>query len=147
MTRFDKIVEALWRALRQPATTVEELTERVSTIMGESVSEAMVNTSIAHLRKNSAASMWTIPHVKRGVANENGDDDGRYIRVSVDRDGSIWFDDDADAARHTDNGTISGLRHIVTMGRKNISALQARIAHTRSIKMKAALKELIVDYE
>jgi hypothetical protein len=149
---MDKIIDAIWLALRKPATTYEELAERVSTSMKERISASDISNALAYLRRNALEYGWTVPHVKRGApvdgnAIEDDGDDGRYFRCLIDRDGTFFFDDDAAASAHFKRGAEATLNQIVTLSKNSVTMLQANIAHTRSTNQRAMLNDVLADFQ
>lgn len=143
-TKMDQIIEKMWAALRRPATTMEELAERVSDGMGETIGAAYLTTVMQHLRKHCLEYGWNVPHVKRGPATEA--DEGRFFRCLVDRDGEYYFDENPESLKHMANGTYGTVKQTVTMSRNQVAMLTMQVEHVRSLKARAKLREYIDDY-
>jgi hypothetical protein len=140
--RIDRIIDVIHDVL--PCTSYAEIALKVSRKMRESISVGTINNAIAHLRRNSAGYGWTIPHVRRGTATEEGEN--RYFALPVDRDGVYILDDTTENRMHLNAGSASTMAHTATMMLNQTNALKIAATHTRSANLKAKLLDLADDY-
>jgi len=141
-TRLDRIIDVMHDVL--PATTYEEIAEKVSRRMREHVSVGIINNAIARLRRNSGGYGWTIPHVRRGTPTDTGEN--RLFALPVDRDGVYILDVSPEARAHLDAGSHSTMQHTATMTLNHTNALRIAATHTRSVNLRARLNDLADDY-
>lgn len=143
-TLRDQMIEAIFDTL--PATSYDEITTKLNRA-GWRTNVGVVNNRIAHLRSHSGGYRWTIPHVKRGCAAEDGSDEGRYIAVLVDRDGHYELDENPDASRHIYNGIGGTIQQTATMMSNAQAATRIAATHTRSVNARNKLNDLASDFE
>lgn len=141
-TRLDRIIDVIHDVL--PCTSYAEIAMKVSRKMRETISAGIINNAIARLRRNSAGYGWTIPHVRRGTASEEGEN--RYFALPVDRDGVYILDASPENRAHLDGGSAATMSHVATMMLNQTNALMIAATHTRSVNLKAKLNDLADDY-
>jgi len=139
-TMMDKVIEAIFDAL--PASTCDEIASKISKGKRFTVSTGTVNNALAHLRANCAEYGWTVPHVKRGIATN----EGRFIALLVDRDGHYELDQNADALAHITDGAANTIQQTATMMQNECAALRIAATHTRSTNSRARLNDLADDF-
>lgn len=105
--RTIQIIRAMYQVL--PAGSQKQITDRVSTLIGEPLKYWEVNNAIAILRSSPPELFgWTIFHCLRGPTA-----DGRYFAVRVDEDGIPLLTDEQ--ARFFALGVVGTLGHTHTM--------------------------------
>jgi len=138
----DQIIAAIFHAL--PATDVEEIATKVSRTMGRTITPAMTNTALAHLRANAVDYGWDVPHVKRGAAV--AEDEGRYRKVLVDHTGESYFEDSD--REHIRKGRRSVLAGASTQLANQARMIQMIIPYERGRTIKRELSDVhdIIDH-
>jgi hypothetical protein len=123
--RTDRFIEALAQSL--PATTRQELAEKIGRKLHRTVTRAMVDCGLYYVRKNAEELRWTIIYVKRG--SPGSDDDNRFFILDLDKNPDYVIDDQDRS--HIDNGTHSTVSTICHMSANLQTMLEAASKHER----------------
>jgi len=134
---MDGYVEALFQAL--PASTYAEIRQGMQKELGARVSMSVVNNTLHHVRKHSAACGFTISYVKRGVATD-GDED-RYFALPLEKSGSGFRLDDTHR-HHCNSGNLSTFGDISTKSKNLAEMIAVRSQYERSPQVREDLDDL-----
>lgn len=125
---MNNLIKAIFNAL--PAASFSDLTEKINENRKNPVSISMVSNAVAILRKQSSLDPnyygWTIPHTKRGLNPDFGNN--RLFPVLVNRDGDFFVGSD-----HREDNIADG----------NKASLQA---HTQQIINQCGMLKLSLEY-
>ena len=138
MSRIDDYVDALRRSL--PATTRDELSEKMKVELGYPVSIGIVDGALAYVRKRGEELEWTVPHVKRGVPGWG--EENRYFRLPAERSGRFALTQER--RDHHDAGLNSTVQTFTTQA-GNLQTQVTMLAEHETLRVHRQYIEYIGD--
>lgn len=137
--RSIEIIDAIFQAL--PCDTALQITQKINQA-GIAVRHSSVLSEIAYLRKHSHIFGWTIPHVKRGICDDNTRhgffavliEKGQYTLNATDK-------------RKLEAGVISTIKLFITQAMNNAAAMEIAAGNSTSRNYTTQLKEWAADWK
>jgi hypothetical protein len=137
--RRDEIIDAIWHCL--PASSIKEITRKVSHHMGKKISRGMVSMALVWLRSHPDTYHWTVSHVKRGRLKPGETD--RFFAILCDGTDTLF---DEVHRKHIEAGSRSTVRETVRKSANQAKALLAASKTAPTLPLRRRLAELAADY-
>lgn len=136
-TRMDRAIDGLFQIL--PATTHEDIAERLGKYLRRHVKVSEVGRILLHLRNHCDEYGWTVPHAKRGkhAFTEEG---FRFFHVLVERGRDAAFDDDHEGQLM--GGLKSTTQHAASSIEHESDAIMLASAYCKNPLLRRLLKSI-----
>jgi hypothetical protein len=134
--KVDLLIGQIRKALGKPATSWEEVRERVERMTREEVTNGHIDWAVAHLRKYHQAYGFNIYHIGRGRAAADGRHEGRIFLMACNAS-SISDEERLHALR----GTLAISREALSKEENQAAMIELTVGVVKSPAAKAKLMQ------